>query len=203
MIFPLLDAEDRRNIGFGDLWGGFEEHLFVASRRYGTNSILVGRVRIDSTRPNRWTYFYGDDSVIWLGGPEMATSLVADALAAKLAIPGDARLASYDLTIEGVDSIVAYGRITQLMENLGVVETFALKTVMGEKVEYRVRIYGDIDRLSKALQLSRELQPTLLIDTGDSREGPMTDPNRLYFKLLPSLQPGLRPADVLADSNDE
>ena len=95
------------------------------------------------------------------------------------------------------------GRITQLMENLGVVETFALKTVMGKKVEYRVQIYGDIDRLSKALELSREFQPAQMIDTGDSRDGPMTDPNRLYFRLLPPLQPGLNPTDVLADSNDE
>ena len=133
----------------------------------------------------------------------MATGLVADTLAAQLAIPGDAQLASYDLTIDGIDSIVAYGRITQLMENLGAVEAFALKTVMGEKVEYRVQVYGDIDRLSNALQRSRELQPTRMIDTGDSRDGPMTDPNRLYFRLLPPLQPALRPTDALADSNDE
>jgi len=203
VIFPLLDTEDRRNIGFGDLWGGFEERLFVASRRYGTSSILVGRVRIDSTQPSRWTYYFANDRVSWLGGPEMATGLVADTLAAQLAIPGDAQLASYDLTIDGIDSIVAYGRITQLMENLGAVEAFALKTVMGKKVEYRVQIYGDIDRLNNALQRSRELQPTRMIDTGDSRDGPMTDPNRLYFRLLPPLQPALRPTDVLADSNDE
>ena len=184
VVFPLLDIEDQQNIRFSDIWGGFEEPLIDASRRYGASSILVGRVRPGGSQENRWTYIFGEDQLQWTGGPEVAISQVADELAAHFAIQGDAVLQSYSLTIDGIDSLVAYGQVQQLMDNLGVAEAYSLTIVAGQKVEYQVRIYGGIDRLNKALELSGILHPSLDLDD-DFRELTDTDPDYLEFVYLP------------------
>ena len=184
VVFPLLDVEDRRSIGFSDIWGGFDEQIVEASMRYGASSILVGRVRPDSTQPNRWTYYFGEEKLHWSGEPEAVTSMVADELAAHFAIHGDAVLQSYSLTIDGVDSVVAYGQVQQLMENLGVAEEYSLVFVAGNKIKYRVRVYGDIDRLNKALELSGALYPAINVDD-EFQEVPVADPNHLAFVYLP------------------
>jgi hypothetical protein len=184
VVFPLLDIEDQRNIGFSDIWGGFEEPLLNASQRYGVNSILVGRVRPGSAQEDRWTYFFGEDQLRWSGEPEAAIGQVADELAAHFAISGDAVLQSFSLTIDGIDSLVAYGQVQQLMDNLTVVETYALTIVAGQKVEYQVSIYGDVERLNKALELSGILHRALDLDD-DFRELPITDPGHLEFVYLP------------------
>jgi uncharacterized protein len=184
VVFPLLDIEDRQSIGFGDIWGGFDQPLIDASRRYGASSILVGRVRPDSSQANRWTSYFGEEQLQWFGEPEAVTGMVADQLAAHFAIQGDAVLQNYSLTIDGIDSVIAYGKVQQMMDNLSVAEDFALTTVAGQKVEYRVSVYGGIDRLNKALELSGVLYPALNIDD-DFRERPIADPDHLDFVYLP------------------
>lgn len=184
VLFPLLDIEDRQNIGFGDIWGGFDDRLIEASRRYGASSILVGRVRPDSMQENRWTYYFGEERLQWSGEPEEVTGLVANELAAHFAIDGNAVLQSYSLTVDGVDSVIAYGQVQHMMENLGVAEDFTLTTVAGQRLEYRVSIYGGIDRLNKALELSGVLHPAEGIND-EFNERPTTDPSHLAFVYLP------------------
>jgi hypothetical protein len=74
--------------------------------------------------------------------------------------------------------------VQQMMENLSVAEDFALTTVAGQKIEYRVSVYGGIDRLNKALELSGVLHPVMDIDD-EFRERPVTDPGHLEFVYLP------------------
>src|SRR5690606_12687559 len=61
IAFPLLDAEELELVSFSDIWGGFNDRLLEASRRYGADSILVGRVRADTAERNRWSYFFGGE----------------------------------------------------------------------------------------------------------------------------------------------
>jgi hypothetical protein len=184
VVFPLLDIEDRQNLSFSDIWGGFDEPIEDASRRYGASSILVGRVRPDSSMASRWTYFFGEEQLQWTGEPELVTGMVANELAAHFAIHGDAILQSYSLTVDGIDSIIAYGGVQQIMDNLSVAEDYTITKVAGHKVEYRVSVYGDIERLNKALELSGLLHPELGIDD-EVRERPLADPNHLDFVFLP------------------
>jgi len=183
MLFPLLDIEDLQKISFSDIWGGFDEQLIEASKRYNASSILVGRIRPDSPQQNRWTYYFGEEQMGWVGEPEAAASLVADQLAAKFAIPGGSVLETYQLTVDGIDSVVAYGRVQQLIGDLAVVENFVLRSVSGHKVEFSVGVYGGIERLNKALELSGMLYPATKPD--DFGDAPVTDSARLDFVYLP------------------
>ena len=62
LAFPLLDTEDLQSVTFSDIWGGFDERIIAASKRYGANSILIGRVRPSSSQSNRWTYISYNDN---------------------------------------------------------------------------------------------------------------------------------------------
>ena len=92
LAFPLLDTTDLQGVTFSDIWGGFDERIINASKRYDANSILIGRIRPASSQRNRWTYVFGDESRTWTGPPEAIVAQVADMLAAEFAVGGDTPL---------------------------------------------------------------------------------------------------------------
>lgn len=154
IVFPLLDTEDLQNVSFADIWGGFDEQLLLASRRYQANSILVGRVRPDALHRNRWTYYFGEIQQEWGGAPEDAVNLLADALAAEFAFSGSAPLETVALNIAGIDSVTAYGEVQHFLDNLSMIDEFEIKSVKGDEVNYLVRLRGGPARLSRALEIS-------------------------------------------------
>lgn len=158
VLFPLLDAEDRENVSFSDIWGGFDDALLAASRRYSTTSILVGRVRGEDLYRNRWNYYFGGQRLEWTGGPETAVNLLADALAEQFAFAGNAPVENVLLTISGVDSVSAYGSVQKLLADLSVIDDFQVDTVAGGDIRFQVRVRGGAERLKSALEFSGVLQ---------------------------------------------
>jgi hypothetical protein len=154
VAFPLLDTEDLARATFPDIWGGFDELILDASQRYEANSVLIGRIRPDSAQRNRWTYHFGGAERAWTGEPELVINLVADMLAAEFAIGGDATLQSVDLGIAGVNTVDAYGSVQRILAGLNVVENFAITSVAGDRILYRVEAHGGAERLARALRLS-------------------------------------------------
>ncbi len=159
VAFPLLDTEDLQNVSFTDIWGGFNEQLLQASRRYQANSILVGRVRASAVQRNRWTYYFGGVRRDWSGEPEDAVNFLADALAAEFAFAGNAPLETVTLNIAGIDSVRAYGTVQQFLQNLSVIEDFEVHTVTGDEIRYEVRLHGGSAHLGRALETSNILIP--------------------------------------------
>ena len=159
VAFPLLDTEDLQNVSFTDIWGGFDEQLLQASRRYQANSILVGRVRAATLQRNRWTYYLGGIREEWSGEPENAVHLLADALAAEFAVSGNAPVETVTLNIAGIDSVRAYGTIQRYLANLSLIEDFEVHTVSGDEIRYEVRLRGGSIRLRRALEISDILMP--------------------------------------------
>lgn len=153
IVFPLLDTTDLQKVSFSDLWGGFDDAVLEASRRYEANSILVGRIRPASSQRNRWSYYFGGAEYNWTGEPEYIVSLLGDLLASELAISGSAPLELIELTIAGLDSIDAYGAVQKILSELTVIENFSIAEVHGDQIRYRIEVHGGIDRLSRALRL--------------------------------------------------
>jgi hypothetical protein len=154
VAFPLLDTIDLQNVGFSDIWGGFDEALIVASERYEADSILVGRIRPASSQRNSWSYHIGGEERSWTGEPELVIGLVADLLAAEFAISGNAALESIELTIAGVDSVEAFGAVQNVLGELTLIESFSIAEVEGDRIRYRVEALGGVDRLRRALRLN-------------------------------------------------
>jgi uncharacterized protein len=184
VVFPLLDAQELETVSFSDIWGGFNDRLLEASRRYGANSILVGRVRPDTAQPNRWSYFFGGERREWTGEPEEAINLLANTLAEQFAISGNAPLEAISLTVSGINSIAAYGEVHSFMQNLQGIERLSIETVSGDRIRYQVEAHGGMERLQRALDFSRILQ------TDDSFDRTLTadtwaEPSMLEYRYRP------------------
>lgn len=153
VAFPLLDTIDLQNVGFSDIWGGFDEALIAASVRYEADSILAGRIRPASSQRNSWSYHLGVEERAWTGEPELVIGLVADLLAAEFAISGNAAIESIELTIAGINSVEAFGAVQNLLAQLTLIESFSIAEVEGDRIRYRVEALGGVDRLRRALRL--------------------------------------------------
>ena len=153
VILPLLDAEDIATFTFADVWGGFAEPVLAAARRYDVNSVLIGKLRSDSTRLDRWTYFFGGEQSAFTGEAETVLSQVADRMADEYAIGGDDPLRSVSLSISGVDSVETYGALQVLLRDMPVIEDIQLIGVDGDRIDYRITAYGGASRLARALRL--------------------------------------------------
>lgn len=159
VLFPLLDIEDLENISFSDIWGGFDELLLFASERYEAETVLVGRIRTESPNMNRWTWYLGNERINWTGGPEEVVNLLADSLAARFKVDSRSPLETIRLTISGINSVNAFGRVQRHMENLRGIEAIRIDTVAGDRIVYEVKIQGGMERLQRALEVSRMLEP--------------------------------------------
>ena len=166
VAFPLLDTEDLARVSFSDVWGGFDELVIAASERYEANSVLIGRIRPESSQRNRWSYYFAGEQRVWNGEPELVISLVADQLAAEFAIGGSAPLETVELSITGITSVDAYGSVQRILSGLYVVDSFTIAAVEGDRIRYRVISHGGAERLARALRLSGLIEQER-IDDGD------------------------------------
>jgi hypothetical protein len=154
IVFPLLDTTDLQSVSFSDIWGGFDDALLSASERYEAHSILVGRIRPESSQRNRWSYYFGDELRTWNGEPEFVVGLVADLLGEEFAISGSAPVESIDLTVAGIATVEAYGAVQKLLSEVNVIESYSIAQVEGDRIRYRVEALGGAERLSRALRFN-------------------------------------------------
>ncbi len=164
LAFPLLDTTDLQSVTFSDIWGGFDERIIDASRRYEAKSILIGRVRPSSSQRNRWTYVFGGETRTWNGPPEAIVSQIADTLAAEFAVGGNAPLELIELNVSGIQTVDAYGSVQVLLSGVSLIEDFQIAAVSGDVVSYQVEVRGGADRLRRALRFAGLLEQT---DTGN------------------------------------
>ncbi len=154
VVFPLLDTTDLQGVTFADIWGGFDEPVLDASKRYDVNSVLIGRVRPSSGQRNRWTYHFSGAASVMSGSPEEVLGQVADLLAAEFAVGGDAPVEAVALNVSGVVSVEAYGSVQSMLRDITLIENFVLTEVAGDRVSYRVEIRGGAERLARALRFN-------------------------------------------------
>ena len=159
VLFPLLDIEDLENISFTDIWGGFDDKLLLASARYQAETVLVGRIRPASPQMNRWTWYLGGERVNWTGETEEVIHMLADALAERFKVDSRSPLDTIRLTISGIDSVTTFGKVQRYMENLRGVDQVSIESVAGDRINYKIRIRGGVERLQRALELNTMLVP--------------------------------------------
>ena len=177
IVFPLLDTTDLQSVTFSDIWGGFDEAILYASKRYDATSILIGRIRPSSSQRSRWTYYFAGAQSEVTGPPEAVVGQVADLLSAEFAVGGDAPIEVVVLNVSGVESVDAYGSVQQILEDVSLIEEFALTEVAGDRVSYRVEIRGGADRLSRALRFNGLIE--------QESTDPVLDADALEFYFSP------------------
>jgi len=151
IAFPLLDTTDLQKVTFSDIWGGFDERVVEASKRYDANSVLIGRVRPSSSQRNRWTYTFGKESRSWTGDVEQVVRQIADLLADEFAVGGDAPLEMLTLRVSGINSVDAYGSVQKMLAEISLIEGISISSVSGDSVDYQIEARGGMQRLRSAL----------------------------------------------------
>jgi hypothetical protein len=158
IVFPLLDTADLQSVTFSDIWGGFDQRVRDASKRYQANSVLIGRIRPSSSQQNRWTYFFGDDERIWSGTPESVVGRITDLLAAEFAVGGNEPLQMVALIVSGIESVDAYGSVQNILNDVSLIERVRIREVAGDTVSYEVEVRGGANRLRRALRFAGLLE---------------------------------------------
>jgi len=173
LLLPLNDSQEMMSVSLSDIWGGFNESVVEASRRYRPDAVLVGRARAASfgRAAVRWTLLLGDgERFDWEGDLASGPNDVADFFAARLASSvGSANRVL--LSVGNVDSLDAYGRLSAYLAKLDLIEDLAVERVSGDNVVFMLNIRGDADRLMRSIALQRVLQPA-----DDIQRSPDNDP---------------------------
>ncbi|HHC71959.1 MAG TPA: DUF2066 domain-containing protein [Thiotrichales bacterium] len=179
LMLPLWDLEDRSRVSLAEIWGGFLEGVLEASRRYGVDSVLVGRLfrRSDGAWSGSWTLHTPEEELRWQSEGEAMTALLAsgvDVLADRLASTyavrgGGEENGSFHLVVEGVEGLEGYARVERyLLEELEVVERGQLESLSVGRLVFRLHLKGGEEDLRRALALDRLLLP---LDAGDTAAG--------------------------------
>ncbi len=162
LIWPLYDSIDRSVVEVADVWGGFAENILNASRRYGTEAVLVARVSRGLSGPfyGTWELNIEGDSTNWRGGFAQSVNRLADFYADRLSVSGTAKPATrLPMSIDGLTSAGAYAEAISTVEKLSVVERVEVIQVHGAQVILELTLRGDSNQVSRALGLSRTLEP--------------------------------------------
>lgn len=162
VTFPLLDLEDIGAVSFGDVWGGFHDRVERASRRYGADAILIGRLReSDFGFSVDWTLLQGGERQFVIGSTVSdGLDWAADVYAADLRTVGGTRLAR--LTVLDVTSLADYGRVMRYLENASLLERVDVEAFEDGVLSLTISARGDAAVLARVLSLGGVLASTTL-----------------------------------------
>ncbi len=167
VLLPLLDLDDQQAVSPGDIWGGFEEPVTLASDRYRADAVLVGRLQhMDSGAWNtRWQLFYrgSDQHFSPAGSLGAQLNTVVDAVADRL-LGGKAVVENtyvedgIVLEISKLNSIDDYLQLLDYMRELQPVEKVLPAQMEGDRVTLRVKVQGGVPALLEAIRLNPRIQ---------------------------------------------
>jgi uncharacterized protein len=173
LVFPLMDAEDRAQASFAEVWGGFEDSILAASERYGVDAVLVGRLSADDPGHGRWTLLGADGAQRWSGGVGDSVDRIADQFAARFAVVASGERRTVRLTVDGVQSIEDYGRVSRFLGGLTAVESLGVEQVEQDRFVFRAVLRGEPTTLAEAVRLGGLLRPE-----------PAAGPGELSFRVV-------------------
>lgn len=157
VVLPLLDEQDRLEVRFADVWGGFDRVVARAGDRYDADTIMIVRIVTTPFGPElHWTVQRGERTEILVTPrARLGIDWLADELASEDATIGGASLAW--VTIREVRSWPDLGRVLEYLDSISIVEAVDIDSIDGAELVLRVSARGDDSQLSRYLTLDGEL----------------------------------------------
>ena len=164
--FPALDALERKQVSFNEVWSGNFAGIQSASPRYNANLILVARIGREGGRwLARWSVLNNAGaSEEWAAAHdslEQALAAGIDELADRQARrfatqPGSQR--ELQLQVSGVDSLQDYGRVLNYLRGLNPVRSVQVDSARDGELTLRLQVEGDPEALARAIIAGRTLR---------------------------------------------
>jgi len=175
IVFPIMDLEDQGSLQVADLWGDFESNIRAASRRYGTDLILTGRlVRVsDGFWRGHWRLYQGQGTLNWnnQGGSEQEVAAdgiqqLGDQLANLFAPFGERGSGgALRVRISGIRGLKDYVAIGNLLRSQGGVERVRLVAAEFDALTFDLHGRSGVKALEQGLRLGRLVEPDPLEGT--------------------------------------
>ena len=175
IVLPLLDARDRMQVRFADVWGGFDQFVATAAERYAVDAVLIGRVAVTTFGLEvRWTMLRGEQRQARLTtGIREGIDWLADEFAAQFTTVGSARLTW--LTVRGIESHADFGRVFEYLQSVSVIDPTSVNVESWRAGSLLIRLAarGDDGRLRQYLELDGVLRavPAMGVGLPEGAEG--------------------------------
>ena len=169
VLIPLLDLEDESALRFADVWGGFQDVILDASRRYQAEAILVGKVyrEFDNQWQARWSLYIKDDSQQWDATADQTMNILAagidgaaDTLSARFSkIISETEYGDVRVLVTDVQSLEDYARAMKYLRSLDPVTRLQVEKVASSTVTFVVGIRSDRADLEQTIGFGSILSP--------------------------------------------
>ena len=164
---PLMDLRDQLRVQPAVVWGRSSLVLAAASRRYGAEAVLIGRLRRNenddwSGQFAHWQDEDGDEFTLEVNGSDFTQAgaagadFLANALASRSAIPWRPT-EPRSLVVGGIASPLHYGGLLRYLAGLEYVAGVEVVGLDQERLDIRVDSRAEIDRLVALLQADGRL----------------------------------------------
>ena len=171
LLFPIMDLEDMGAITYSDIAVGFVDPVIAASRRYGADRVLAGRLMAttadavagrwlladpDAGTARRWQVRAEDTAeAIEATAAAMAAEL-REAFAYQPDLRARGRLA---LAISGIHDLATHDRVVDRLLALSGVERVNPVAVGDDRVRFELAISVEPQRVRDALARDERLRP--------------------------------------------
>lgn len=169
LTLPLMDFEDNAAISDVDVWGLFSDKLGQASRRYGSEAVLGGRLSEVRGRHynGRLVLLFKnqqfDATVADLSAEGLALAiadLIGNSLSRHYAVLSGGSSVNPMLVVEGIASTQDYAGLIKYLKGLTAVRDVMAVKVGGNKIQLELLIDGTLSQLSDAIALGRKMRAT-------------------------------------------
>lgn len=172
---PMMDLADQLAVPPAAVWGRLRNTLLPASERYGTATVLVGR--LERQGEAQWSASWE----LWVDGDEAsrelrsstparlgraAADLAADELASRYAVL-DRGVRRLELAVSAVDGPQDYAELLRYIGGLEFVEEVTVSSVDADRLGVSLLTPADPDQLLELFRLDRRL----MLDRFDAAPG--------------------------------
>ena len=169
---PLLDDIDKSSLAAAEVWGFFEDSIKLASRRYQTDIVVAVRAN------QQQALITGDALVIFpssevvmlplsaVNTVEFAQSIneqLAALFTSKYAAVRDANEKRFvTLQVTGIGSFQDLQSVQNYLASIELVRSWHMVSLMDDKVQFKLSIDGNSDKLNSVIALDAILQSVQL-----------------------------------------
>ncbi len=192
--WPLMDLRDSRQVRVSDVWGGIEEAILEASRRYAPQAVLIGRIEPlpEGGWEARWRLLgVGDEARRWENRGAVLEEVVDPGVARTFAGLAGAYAGvereedRVRLEVAGITGLSDYATIRDYLADLSEVRELQVAEVVDGRLTFELALRGGAQGLVRTIALGGTLVAAGDMDMVGPQAVPEQGLQRLEYRYLP------------------